>query len=158
MAQYNGRESGFTVGSDSSIGALVKQLGRDLETLLRQEVALAKAEVAQTGRRLARDVAAISLAAMVAFLGVAGLTAGLIILLGRGLGGRYWLAAMLVGGAMLATGYAMFRTARADLGNTTILPKETLATLREDKQWAAHEAREMKHDLTTTRAQSVTRG
>jgi hypothetical protein len=156
MTRRNGRENDI-MAPDASIGELVKQLGQDLETLVRQEVALGKAELGQIGRRLAKDTVAIATAAFLGLVGVFALTAGVIILVGRALEGRYWLSALLVGAAVLVVAWVLIRKAIGDMKRNGLAPKETIATLREDKDWAARQARELKQDLTSNPARSATR-
>jgi len=77
--------------------------------------------------------------------------------LGRALEGRYWLSAFIVGAAILIVAFVMLQRARDDLKDNPLLPKGTIATLRDDKQWAGREVRELKQDLTTNPARPVTR-
>jgi hypothetical protein len=151
MIGHNGPEH-HLAGAEPGIGELVKQLGQDLETLVRQEVALGKAELGQIGRRLGRDAAAIGTAAGLGLVGLFALTAGVIVLLGQALDGRYWLSALLVGAVVLIVAYALVRKAAADMKRNGLAPRETLATLREDKDWAVRQARELKQDLTSNPA------
>ena len=148
------RMSGATVpgngngGLQATIGDLVRSLGEDLETLVRQEAALAKAEIGQVGRRLAKDGAAIGLAAALGLVGVLVVSAALVLILGEALDGRYWLSALIVGALFLVVAMIMGRRAIEDIKERGIAPRETVASLKEDKRWAAQQAKEFKHDLT----------
>ncbi len=134
---------------EASFGDLIKSLGGDSRALLQKEVELAKAEVRETGTRLARDAAKVGIAAGLAFVGVLALTAFLVIGLGNVLGGSYWLSSLLVGGVAAGVGYSMLKSATNDIMQHGIAPRQTLESLREDKDWVAQQARELKHDLTT---------
>jgi len=136
-------------GHESSLGELFRSLTRDSSALLQKEVELAKAEVRETGTRLARDGAKVGVAAGLAFVGVLAITAFLVIGLGTALGGRYWLSSLLVGVVAAGVGYSMVKSATHDLTQGSLVPRQTLDSLREDKDWAAQQVRELKHDLTT---------
>jgi uncharacterized membrane protein YqjE len=133
---------------DASLGELFRRLTSDTTELLRAEVELAKAEVRQTGTRLAKDAARIGMAAGLAFVGTLALTAFLVIGLGNLLGGRYWLSSLIVGVAAAGTGYAMVQSALHDIKEHGVKPEQTLQSLRENAQWAKAEAREVKRELT----------
>ncbi len=147
--ELTGMTSARDGGEDASLGELLKRLTNDTTALVRQEVALAKAEMKETGTRLGKDAAKVGVAAALAFMGGLALTAFVVIGLGNLLGGRYWLSALLVGLVAFGVGYAMVKSAMNDISERGIAPRQTLDTLREDKQWARQRARELKHDLTT---------
>lgn len=135
--------------SDASLGDLLKRLTSDSADLVRHEVALAKAELRETGSMLAADGAKVGAAVGLALAGALALTAFLVIGLGNLLDGRYWLSALIVGAVMLAVGALLAKNAVNDVKRRGLAPRQTIATLREDKAWAGREARDLKHDLTT---------
>jgi hypothetical protein len=154
--QGNGREARIAA-AEPTIGDLVKQLGQDLETLVRQQVALGKAEIGQIGKRAAKDGASFAIAALVGLMGLMTVMAGLVILVGQALDDRYWLSALILGAVALVVAWVLVNRARSDLKHNPLVPKETIATIREDKQWASREARELKQDLTTNNPASPAR-
>ncbi len=133
---------------EASLGDLLSRLTSDTTALVQQEVALAKAELKQTGIRLGKDAAKIGVAVALAFVGGLALTAFLIIALGKVLGGSYWLSALLVGVVAFGVGYAMVKSAIKDIGDRGITPQQTVDSLRENQQWAKREGRDLKRDLT----------
>ena len=137
--------------TDESLGDLIRRLGSDTSALVQQEVALAKVEAREAAERLGRDSARIGVAAGLAFVGVLALSAFLILALGRAMGGAYWLSSLLVGKVAAVSGVAMARTAARDM-KRGFTPRRTIETLREGKAWATQEARDLKHNLTTTPA------
>jgi hypothetical protein len=143
--------------SEASIGELFKRLGTDTGALIRQEAALAKAELREAGTTIARDGARIGIAAGLAFVGALALTAFLVVGLGVLLGGAYWLSALIVGVVAFGVGAVMARSAVADIKQRGLTPRQTVETLKEDKAWAAQQARELKHDLTSDPHSSPTR-
>ncbi len=133
---------------DAPLGTLLKQLTSDTAELLRQELELAKAEIRETGTRVAKDATKVGVAAGLAFMGGLSLTAFLVIALGRLLNGNYWLSALIVGVVAFGVGYTMVKSAIRDLSQHGIAPKQTLETLKEDQRWASREMRDLKRDLT----------
>ena len=82
---------------DASLGELFKRLTGDTSELIRQEAALAKAEMRDMASELAGDAAKVGVAAGLALVGVLALGAFLVIALGNQMGGAYWLCALIVG-------------------------------------------------------------
>src|SRR5690554_3724149 len=78
---------------EPSIGELFKQLSNDASHLIRQEVALGKAELRETASALGKDAAKIGIAATVAWFGALATLAFLILGFGA-LIGNYWLSAL----------------------------------------------------------------
>lgn len=150
-----GRRPVGTAG-DASLGELFKRLTSDTADLVRHEAALAKAELRETGSVLAADGAKIGAAAGLALAGALSLTAFLVLVLGNLFGGAYWLSALIVGAVMLVVGALLARNAVNDVKRRGLAPRQTIATLREDKAWARHEARDLKHELTTDPTASPT--
>lgn len=146
-----------TAPRDASLGELFKQLSTDTGELIRQEAALAKTEMRDVGSTLARDGAKMGVAAALGLVGAMALATFLVISLGDLLGDAYWLSALLVG--LIAVGVAVMlgRNAVRDIKERGVKPKQTIATLREDGDWASQQARELKHDLTTNPTTPPTR-
>ena len=135
--------------SDSSIGDLFRRLTTDTGELIRQEAALAKAEIRETGSALAGDAREIGMAIGLALAGALALVAFLVIGLGNVLDGRYWLSSLIVGIVATGVGMMLAKNAVNDMKNRSFKPQQTIDTLKEDKAWASQQARELSHDLTT---------
>jgi uncharacterized membrane protein YqjE len=133
--------------SESSMGELFKRLTTDTSELIRHEINLAKVELRETGATVARDAAKIGVAVAFALAGVLALAAFAIVGLGD-LFGNYWLAALIVGVALLAVGGYLAKNAIADVKQRGLTPRETVQTLRDDASWAKEEGRELKRELT----------
>lgn len=136
-------------GEEPSIGELLRQLSTDTGELVRQEVALAKAEMRQTGATLARDGAKVGTALALALAGFLAITAFLVAGLGRILDERYWLSALIIGVVFLVIGAVMAKNAMNDVKRRGLAPTQTVSTLRDDAAWAKAEAREVKRELKT---------
>ena len=138
-----------TSRSDASIGDLFRRLTTDTGELIRQEASLAKAEIRETGSKLAGDAREIGIAIGLALAGSLALVAFLVIGLGNLLGDRYWLSALIVGLVATGVGMMLAKNAVNDMKNRSLKPQQTIDTLKEDKAWAGQQARELSHDLST---------
>ena len=136
-----------TCGGEPSLGELFTRLTADTGELVRQEVALARAEMRQVGATVARDGAKVGVAFGLALAGALAVTAFLVIALGDVLD-NYWLGALLVGVVLLAVGGFLAKSAVNDVKRRGLVPAETVDSLREDAAWAKQEAGAVKRELT----------
>jgi hypothetical protein len=128
----------MTVGREDGrgIGSLLRDLADGGGALIRQELRLARTEVTAMVRAIGVGTALTSAGAVLALLGTFAVLTGLIMLAGdQWLRDRYWLAALI--GAVIAGGIAgwMARRGASHLSPRRLLPDETVATLKEDKEW-----------------------
>ena len=139
--------NGRTVPRDRALASLLKELSNEGATLVRQEVALAKAELSEKAATAGRSMGAIAVGAAVAAAGAMVLLFGLAITLYFGLRTFMsdWLAGILafpVFGAVIAlVGYSMIRKGVNTLKHTSPVPEQTVQTLKEDKQWLTNQAK-----------------
>lgn len=132
--------------SEPSFGDLVSRLTTQTSTLVRNEIALAKVELRETGATLARDAARAGTGLVLAWAGVLSLTAALIMGLGHLLN-NVWLAALIVGAVYVIVGGLLARSAMADVRRHGLAPKQTLETLRDDTAWAKAQVKSVGDDL-----------
>jgi VIT1/CCC1 family predicted Fe2+/Mn2+ transporter len=117
------------------IGEVAKNLTSDLSLLLRQEIELAKAEMAQKARTAAPGLGLFGGAGVVALCAAGALTAFLVLVLSLFL--PDWAAALTVGVAMAAVALVLIRQGKeriADAGKP--VPEQTIETVKEDVEWA----------------------
>ena len=117
------------------IGEVAKNLTSDLSLLLRQEIELAKAEMAQKARTAAPGLGMFGGAGVVALCAAGALTASLVLVFSLFL--PDWAAALIVGVAMAAVAFVLIRQGKeriADAGKP--VPKQTIETVKEDVEWA----------------------
>lgn len=131
---------------EPALGDLVRQLAQDSATLMRQEMALAKAELRENVKSVARDAAMIAVGGIVALLGVLVLIAFLVMALGDALD-EYWLGALIVGLLFVTVGGLMALSFMKKLKKEEVAPTRTIETLKEDKQWLTSEIKQAKRDL-----------
>ena len=132
--------------ADGSIRPLLNQLAEDSGALVKQEIALAKAEMRETLARTASGATRIAIGGAVAAVAGLVLTAFLVLLLGSLLG-NYWLAALIVGVALALIGGLLAVMGVRRLKDLSVAPTQTIETLREDAQWAKREVDELKRGL-----------
>jgi hypothetical protein len=117
------------------IGAVAKDLTSDLSLLVRQEIELAKAEMAEKGRTAAPGLGMFGGAGVVALCAAGAITAFLVLVFALFL--PDWAAALIVGAALAAIAYVLMRQGKervADAGKP--VPEQTIETVKEDVEWA----------------------
>lgn len=119
---------------ERSLGDLFAELSRDTSTLVRQELELAGAEMGQRAKSFGKEVAVLVIGGVVAYAGFLALVAGIILVLAE-LGLDWWLAALLTGAVVIGVGAALVARARAALQRADLLPRRTIETLKEDREW-----------------------
>lgn len=128
MAQHNGNGHGTT---DAPVGELVKKLSEQTSTLVRQEMELARVEMADKGKRLGMGAGAFGGAGFFAWFGFGALTAAAILALATAVAG--WLAALIVAGA-----YFLIAAILGAFGRTKVkqagapVPEQAIETTKED--------------------------
>ena len=125
------------VKEERSLGDLFTELAGETGTLVRQEVALAQAEITHKATKAGKNVGHLAVGGAVAYAGVLAVTGAVILLLAEFV--PAWLAALLVGLAIGAAAYFMISSALAELAKTDPLPRETIATIKEDAEWLKKE-------------------
>jgi hypothetical protein len=120
---------------DESLGEVARDLTRDLSLLVRQEVQLAKAEMAEKGRVAAPGVGMIGGATVVALLAGGALTAAAILALAIFL--PEWLAALIVGAVLAVVAYVLVQQGKERVAEAGApVPEQTIETVKEDVEWA----------------------
>ena len=118
------------------LGTLLRELAEGSATLVRREVELARLELTSLVRSLGVGTGMVAGGGVVALLGALTLLTGIIMLVGdQWLRDRYWLAALLV--LVITGGIAVFfvKKGSAMLSPHRLAPGQTVATLKEDKEW-----------------------
>ena len=121
--------------TERSVGELLGNLMHETTTLVRQEVTLAKNEMTQKAAEAGKNAAALAVGGAVAYAGLLAVIAGVILLLVH-TGLAPWVAALLVGIVVAATGGTMVMKGLSALKHSDMAPRQTIATLKEDAQWA----------------------
>jgi hypothetical protein len=123
---------------DKTLGELFSDLSRDTATLVRHEVRLASAELSAKASRVGRHAAFIAVGGAVAYAGLLGIMAGLVVVL-QTAGLTWWASAFIVGVGFALVGYLLAQRGISALGREQMAPRQTIATLKEGAEWVKGE-------------------
>jgi Flp pilus assembly protein TadB len=124
---------------EPSLGDLISEVTRDLQTLFRQEVSLAKTEIREEATKSAKAAGLLGAAGFAGYLVVILVTLAAVFGLGAviPLG---W-AALAVAAVWALIGIVLYSTGRSRLRAVSVKPERTIETLKEDAEWARHPTR-----------------
>ena len=140
--EYPATEDRVVEERDSSIGRLFSELLRDLGTLFRQELTLAKCELSEKALEAKGGATKFGIGVGLGLAGVLVLAAALVLGLTAVL--STWMAplvagfisALLIGAGLAAGAYALIRQGGASLNPSHFVPEQTLESLKENTRWA----------------------
>ena len=124
---------------DRPLGEVAKNLTSDVSLLVRQEIELAKAEMAQKARTAAPGIGMFGGAGVVALCAAGALTAFAVLVFSIFL--PEWAAALIVGAVLAALAVVLVRQGKervADAGKP--IPEQTIETVKEDVEWTKNRA------------------
>lgn len=124
---------------ERTVTSLFGDLARHTSLLFRQELALAKAEMAEKGRELGRGAAIVAAGGLIAFAGILALVGAAVA--GLSLVVPVWAAALIVGVIVTAIGGILAYVGRSSLAPGNLVPHRTIRTLKEDSEWAKDQVR-----------------
>jgi hypothetical protein len=118
-----------------SVSSLLTGIAGDLQTLVRQEVALAKAEIIREWDKAKAAAGAMAVGAAVLALGGLFLCLTVVAVLHEPVGLPWWASFLIVGGVLAGLGAVLFFTGRNKAAQVHVVPPQTAETLRENVQW-----------------------
>ncbi len=121
------------VRAGSPVAALLSDLAGETSTLVRQEIALFKAELNEKLGRMGVGAGALAAGGVLAFTGWLALVAAAI--LGLSIVLAPWLAALIIGILVIALGAGLALFGKSRLKVDALVPRRTLNSLREDQAW-----------------------
>ena len=124
---------------DRPLGEVAKSLTSDVSLLVRQEIELAKAEMAQKARTAAPGIGMFGGASLVGLCAAGALTAFAVLVFSIFL--PEWAAALIVGAVLAALAVVLVRQGKervADAGKP--IPEQTIETVKEDVEWTKNRA------------------
>lgn len=124
---------------ERSLGELFSALSRQLTTLVRQEIALAKTELTRKATGMRKDVGLLAAGGVLAFVGLLALVAAIILALALVL--PAWLSAAIVAVIILCIGGLLALSGANGLKRADLAPHQTIETLQEDATWAKEQMR-----------------
>ena len=127
-------QGGPTDLREQSISELLKQLSQETATLVKQEMALARAELTEQGKRAGTGAGMLGGAGVAGLLTLGSLTAMLIALLDTAM--ATWLAALIVTVLWGAVAGVLALQGRNKIKEATPPAPQTVETVKEDVRWA----------------------
>lgn len=119
--------------ADRSIAALLSDLAGETVLLVRQELALFKAELQEKFGRIGQGATALGAGLFIALSGWGVLLAAAV--LGLATVMPAWLAALIIAVLALAIGAALLLIGKSRFDADSLVPRRTLRSLREDEAW-----------------------
>ena len=119
--------------AERSITTLLSDLASETILLIRQEMALLKAELHEKFSRVGQGATALGAGALIAYSGWLVLLAAAVLGLATVL--PAWLAALIVALVALAIGGALVYIGKSRFDADSLIPQRSLRSLREDEQW-----------------------
>jgi len=127
------------LADDASVAELVKQLSEHTSRLARQEVELAKAELAEKGKRAGLGAGMFGGAGLFGLYALGALTAAAILGLATAVAG--WLAAVIVALVYGAIAGVLALTGKTKMAEATPpVPEQATESVKEDVRWAKTQA------------------
>jgi uncharacterized membrane protein YqjE len=129
-----------SVDGRRGVGVLLRDLAEGSAELIRGEIRLARVELGAAAAAVGRGTAFVAVGGVLILLGTLAILTGVVLLIGDQWlpHDRYWLAALLF--ALITGGVAAWFVLRGRqlLSPSALAPRETVATLKEDKEWLKH--------------------
>jgi predicted phage tail protein len=129
--------------SEKSLPTLFSDLTRDMVDLVRQEIALARAEVSQKISTAQAALTSVAIGAAIALAGLFIILQAVVNAVAMMLPPNLapWLAPLLVGAVIAIIGYAMIKGGSSKLQAENMVPQRTVDSLRRDKAVAEEKVR-----------------
>ncbi|BDE06423.1 membrane protein [Vulcanimicrobium alpinum] len=121
--------------ADRPIGELLRELGDEIATLVRAEIALARAEMAEKAKPAVASAGMFGGSALLALGAFGAFTTFLIAVLALAL--QVWAAALIVTVIYGVIAFAFAQSGKHKLEEATpLVPEQTAQTVKEDIEWA----------------------
>ena len=120
--------------TEPSIGSLFTDLTEDMGKLVRQELELVRAETMQKVNTAMRSIIMMVAGGLLAYAGLIVVLIAAAIALGNIM--PYWLSTLIVGAVVLIIAAVLVTSGRSSLANMTVVPENTVESLKEDARWA----------------------
>ena len=118
------------------VGGLLRDLAEGSAVLVRSELKLARLELHKIISSVGLGTAMVASGGVLALLGALSLFTGIVLLGGdQWLHDRYWLAALFFTVIAFAVAFVFVRRGRAALSPANLAPDQTVASLKEDREW-----------------------
>lgn len=130
---YTNQESHRRLENERSLGDLFSDLSQKASMLARQEVQLAKVEMKEKAAEASSEIAKIAIGAILANAALLTLIAAIILALSMFM--EAWIAALIVAIVVALIAGLLVMNGINGLKELDPVPEQTVATLKEDKEW-----------------------
>ncbi|MFI8303167.1 phage holin family protein [Streptomyces sp. NPDC085927] len=124
---------------EQSVGQLLSGVTADLQTLFRQEVELAKAEIREEGTRAGKAAGMYGGAGFAGYLVLLFLSLAAVLGLANVMDGGW--AALIVAAVWAVVAAVLYQKGRARMRTVSPKPDQTVETMKENAEWARHPTR-----------------
>lgn len=128
-----------SVNDEPTLGDLFSSLTEDMSTLIRKEVDLARTETLEKVSSATRSVVSMVAGGMIAYAGLIGVMIAVIVGLSRLM--PLWLSALIVGIVVIVIGAIMIMSGRSSLQKMTVVPEQTVESMKENTEWAKEQVK-----------------
>lgn len=128
-----------SVSDEPTLGDLFSSLTEDMSTLIRKEVDLARTETMEKVSSATRSVVSMVAGGMIAYAGLIGVMIAVIVGLSRFM--SLWLSALIVGIVVIVIGAIMIMSGRSSLQKMTVVPEQTVESMKENTEWAKEQVK-----------------
>jgi uncharacterized membrane protein YqjE len=126
--------------ADRPIGELLRELGDEISTLVRQEIALAKVEIAEKTKPAVASAGMFGGTALLGLGAFGAVTTFLIALIALWV--PVWASALIVTALYGAAAFVLAQTGKKKLHEAApLIPEQTAQTVKEDIEWAKTRAK-----------------
>jgi hypothetical protein len=122
---------------NDSIGGLIRGILTDLRTLVREEIALARAEIGEQAGRARAAATSFGIAAAALIFGGTFLLIAIAIGIADLLHWPVWAGFLIVAVLLSVVGMVMMSSGRRQLRTFSAVPEQTVSTLKENSEWIA---------------------
>ncbi|MDN3261656.1 phage holin family protein [Streptomyces sp. CSDS2] len=126
-------------GQDASVGGALSAVTSDLQTLFRQEVELAKAEIKEEGTRAGKAAGMYGGAGIAGHLVLLFLSLAAVFGLANVMDGGW--AALIVAAVWAVVAAVLYQKGRSRMRTVSPKPERTVETMKENAEWARHPTR-----------------
>ena len=120
-----------------STGSLIRGILNDLRTLIREEIALARAEMREQAGRARSAALSFGIAAAALAFGAIFLLIAVALGIANLLGWPAWTGFLIMALLLCIGGYFTLSSGRKQLASVHAMPEETVTTLTENSEWIA---------------------
>ncbi|AYN41664.1 phage holin family protein [Streptomyces dangxiongensis] len=124
---------------DASVGQLLSVVTSDLQTLFRQEVELAKAEIREEGTRAGKAAGMYGGAGFAGYMVLLFLSLAAVLGLANVMDGGW--AALIVAAVWAVVAAVLYQKGRSRMRTVSPKPERTVETMKENAEWARHPTR-----------------